>query len=231
MDVMVDVKHHFVSAKADGTDSTLVKPSDWNAGHDVTTAADGVVLGRAPGAGAGAVQEVPMANMFPAGLVMIFAGATLPTGWLLCDGSVKNRTDYPALFTAIGTAYNTGGESTAQFRVPDCRGRVIAMLDGSTGRLPGWNTLGVAGGEASHQLNWNEMPQHNHGVSDPGHVHQLPMENYGLGGMGGGNVVQMIAGNAWTYNSGTGISIGYAGSNYGHNNIQHTIVMNMMIKT
>jgi hypothetical protein len=27
------VKHAFTSAKADGGDATLVKPSDWNAGH------------------------------------------------------------------------------------------------------------------------------------------------------------------------------------------------------
>jgi hypothetical protein len=27
------VKHAFTSAKSDGADATLVRPSDWNAGH------------------------------------------------------------------------------------------------------------------------------------------------------------------------------------------------------
>jgi hypothetical protein len=57
---MVSFKHLFSSGKADGTDSTLVKPSDWNAEHKVETAAEAVVLGRSVGVGPGAVQEIPM---------------------------------------------------------------------------------------------------------------------------------------------------------------------------
>lgn len=34
--MVASVIHAFVSAKADGSDATLVKPSDWNAGHTVT---------------------------------------------------------------------------------------------------------------------------------------------------------------------------------------------------
>ena len=80
-------KHHFVSSKADGTDATLVKPTAWNADHDMTTDADGVVLGRSAGAGAGPVQELPFAAVLPYGTVLPFAGATSPSGWLVCDGS------------------------------------------------------------------------------------------------------------------------------------------------
>jgi len=31
-----EVKHSFTSAKSDGGDATLVKPSDWNASHNTT---------------------------------------------------------------------------------------------------------------------------------------------------------------------------------------------------
>lgn len=55
----ISTKHAFVSAKADGTDSTVVQPSDWNADHTITLAA-GKVIGRVSGTN-GAAQELPLA--------------------------------------------------------------------------------------------------------------------------------------------------------------------------
>lgn len=52
----VSLKHKFTSAKADGADPSLVKPSNWNDEHDLTLATD-TLLGRAT-AGAGAVEEI-----------------------------------------------------------------------------------------------------------------------------------------------------------------------------
>lgn len=51
----VSLKHSFQSAKGDGTDATLVQPSNWNAEHTITCAAN-AVLGR--GATSGAVTEL-----------------------------------------------------------------------------------------------------------------------------------------------------------------------------
>ena len=47
----ISLKHAKNSAKADGGDATLVQPSDWNAEHALTLAAD-KVLGRATTPGA-----------------------------------------------------------------------------------------------------------------------------------------------------------------------------------
>jgi hypothetical protein len=55
----ISLKHSFTSPKADGVDSTLVQPSNWNAEHTITLAA-GKVLGRDTSA-AGAMQELPLA--------------------------------------------------------------------------------------------------------------------------------------------------------------------------
>lgn len=55
----VSLKHKFQSAKSDGADTTIVRPSNWNDEHDLTLAA-GKVLGRDT-SGAGAVQELPIA--------------------------------------------------------------------------------------------------------------------------------------------------------------------------
>ena len=55
----ISVKHNFVSAKANGLDSTQIQPSNWNDTHAMTMAA-GKVLGRDTSA-AGAMQELPIA--------------------------------------------------------------------------------------------------------------------------------------------------------------------------
>lgn len=52
----VSLKHNFQSAIPDGSDATLVRPSDWNAEH-VLTLATGKLLGRST-AGTGAAEEV-----------------------------------------------------------------------------------------------------------------------------------------------------------------------------
>ena len=39
-------------------------------------------------------------------------------GEVPCNGAVYNRVDMPLLFRAISTAFNTGGETASQFRVP-----------------------------------------------------------------------------------------------------------------
>jgi len=62
-----------------------------------------------------------LAGMSIIGAVTMFAGATAPNGWHLCDGSAISRTDYAALFAVIGTTYGTGNGTTT-FNLPDTRG-------------------------------------------------------------------------------------------------------------
>jgi microcystin-dependent protein len=60
----------------------------------------------------------------PAGIGPLpYAGATVPTGWLECDGSAVLRATYPDLYTAIGTTWGSGDGSTT-FNLPDMRGKV-----------------------------------------------------------------------------------------------------------
>lgn len=55
------IKHKYVSAKADGPDTTLVKPSNWNDTHEVATdGSGGMVVGRDT-SGPGPLQELPLA--------------------------------------------------------------------------------------------------------------------------------------------------------------------------
>ncbi|MCI7235427.1 MAG: phage tail protein [Veillonellaceae bacterium] len=58
----------------------------------------------------------------PAGIMQMFAGNTIPAGWLLCDGSAVSRADYAKLFSAIGTTWGAGDGSTT-FNLPNSIGR------------------------------------------------------------------------------------------------------------
>ena len=44
----------------------------------------------------------------PVGVIIPFAGTSVPTGYLLCNGAAVSRTDYANLFAAIGTRYGAG---------------------------------------------------------------------------------------------------------------------------
>lgn len=61
--------------------------------------------------------------LLPSGLISPFAGSSVPTDWLACDGSAVSRSTYAALFTAIGTTWGVGDGSTT-FNVPGLSGRV-----------------------------------------------------------------------------------------------------------
>lgn len=54
-------------------------------------------------------------------------------GWLKCNGAVVLRAAYSKLFSVIGTTYNTGGELSTQFRLPDWRGVFPRFLDDGRG--------------------------------------------------------------------------------------------------
>jgi microcystin-dependent protein len=69
-------------------------------------------------------RENWLRSVVPAGTVIAFAGATPPSGWLLCDGSAISRSTYSALFEAISTAHGSGDGSTT-FTLPDYRGTFL----------------------------------------------------------------------------------------------------------
>lgn len=107
-------------------------------------------------------------DVFPAGVVVDFAGAAAPTGWLICDGSAVSRATYPNLFSNIGTTHGAGDGSTT-FNIPDCRGKTVHGKAASGT----FQTLGATGGAETHVLTTAELPVHSHSISDPGHGHSI----------------------------------------------------------
>ena len=58
----------------------------------------------------------------PSGVMVPFAGKTVPDGWLLCNGASLAKASYPDLFAAIG--YTWGGSGNT-FYLPNYNGRHI----------------------------------------------------------------------------------------------------------
>lgn len=86
----VSLKHTFQSAKADGGDTSIVRPSDWNAEHTFTMATSRL-LGRTT-AGTGAAEEI-----------------SVGTGLSLSAGSLSNSApDQTVSLTGAGTTVVTG---------------------------------------------------------------------------------------------------------------------------
>lgn len=167
----------------------------------------------------------------PSGSIMDFAGATLPIGWLFCNGNAVSRVTYAGLYGAIGTTYGKGDGSTT-FNLPNCMGRVRVGAGAGAGLSN--RVLAAIGGEELHVLSVNEMASHTHTIPDPGHVHQTIFSQIGLmtGGQGGALSGPGTQAGVGTNKAGTGITgTDGTGSNWGHNNMNPFLVTNVIIRT
>lgn len=117
---------------------------------EVTVGDDGEFLE----ADSGSPQGVRWGAPVPAGAIMPYAGATIPSGWLECLGTSLVRADYPALFTAIGTTW--GAVDGTHFTLPDLRGR--GLLGAGTGSGLTARTLGQTGGAEATTLITTDLP-------------------------------------------------------------------------
>jgi microcystin-dependent protein len=105
------------------------------------------------------------------GIIRIFAGDFTPSGWLMCDGTLYNISDYAALFAVCSNFY--GGDGKTTFAVPDLRGRVpIGMGEGAG--IPAY-ALGEMGGFETATIAPFNLPAHNHTIN--GNVQMLVNDN------------------------------------------------------
>lgn len=93
----------------------------------------------------------------PTGAVLPYAGATAPSGYLLCDGSTFNGDQYPELRDCLGDTY--GVHSGTSYYLPNLKGRVPVGKDASQTEF---DAMGETGGAKTHTLAQTEMPVHTH---------------------------------------------------------------------
>jgi len=183
-------------------------------------AANAVIAAKIPDASITVAKIEAGQGLVPAGSMLVYGGASAPTGWLLCHGQSISRSTYAALFTALSTTYGSVDGNT--FNIPDLRGRVIAGQDdmggSSANRLTtpiNGDTLGAAGGVESHALSIAELAAHTHTIT--------PMkQDAPRDGGGSGNVYDAASGTITSSSTGSGSA---------HTNVQPTIILNYIIKT
>lgn len=155
---------------------------------------------------------VKISDTLPIGTVIPFAGNTVPSDWMVCDGSAISRTIYSTLFGVIGTSFGEGdGETT--FNIPDLQGKVAVGVDSED---TDFDTLGETGGEKTHTLSVSEIPAHSHTPTSG---------NFCTTGSGAKNNL-VASGSAYAQTSTTANT----GGGQAHNNLQPYQVVNYIIK-
>ena len=221
-----------------GTDAQVIVANSSGEGVWVAVSGDATVdnLGAVTIA-AGAVEASMLAAnaAMPAGAITQYGGTSAPTGWLFCDGSLKDSdtdTSLAALYIAIGFTY--GGTGSDAFNLPDLRGRIPmgtndaglpnGLLTSDTAR-PTERNEGATGGTETHLLTGAES-----GTS--AHAHYLDFSGrasydhagtgqFTAGGSSGSETVP-------SFNSDDSTAADAASA---HANIQPFVVVNFIIKT
>lgn len=176
---------------------------------------------------------VAQVQAVPTGTVLSYMGteASIPGGYMPCDGQAVSRTTYAALYSKLGNLHGAG-DGTTTFNLPDLRGYFLRGVDRGRGIDPGRAmgtsqgsdnlshthlTATTTAGSHTHVAFTATAGNHSHAVNDPGHIHTYP-----VGGVGGGGFAVLSNGNGTTQNTNfsfTGISLGASGDH------QHTITV------
>jgi len=150
-----------LNAVPNGPTVTVPRPGDYMVNYGATfLGQSGSSANLGVDGGGLAANVAPMlqflADTDPVGTVKGYRGASLPSGWLLADGSTVNRATYPDLADAMGIA-----SSATTFVLPDLRNRFAYGASALASQ-------GATGGEATHLLSNAEMPTHAHGGATGG---------------------------------------------------------------
>lgn len=99
-------------------------------------------------------------NLSPIGTIIPKITPTTPGDtWVRINGQALSKADYPQLYADIG---GTFGETADTFNLPDLTDTYLIGAGASAGSIVGANQV---------TLTVDQIPAHNHTVTDPGHGH------------------------------------------------------------
>lgn len=150
----------------------------------------------------------------PAGLMLMSPFLNPPDGWLACNGAILLKADFPDLFAAIGTTFNSGTVPADSFMVPDLRGR---MPLGMASWEPSFDSMGEKGGTKEVVLTTEQIPNHAHA-------------QYITANVGGGAVRNDYTSDSAGIAYPQGINTGYTGGGQAHTNMPPYFALNFVIK-
>lgn len=94
------------------------------------------------------------------GEVRFFPFDYAPADWLLCNGAVVSRRQFPELAKVLGNTFGSSSNPDALY-LPNLQGRVPVGVGAAPGLSP--YQLGQQGGELQTALRWQQLPRtHNH---------------------------------------------------------------------
>ena len=126
----------------------------------------------------GLTNYMPEFAMPLIGTIQMYAGATAPNGWFLCNGQAISRTTYADLFAVIGTTYGSGNGSTT-FNLPNLGGRIpIGRGENAANTTDYWGSYSAGTNNFS---NLGERGGHV-AATIPQHSHPIAQRNVGDGG-------------------------------------------------
>jgi microcystin-dependent protein len=198
---------------------------------------------------------------FTTGDVKLTMKTSADAGWVMCnDGTIGSATSgatfasasasslYTLIWTNVSNTYapvtgGRGASAAADFAankpmaLTKMLGRALAIAGAGSGLTS--RALGEILGAETHVLTTAQIPAHAHGVTDPGHAHQINVKVHTNVPIGGANTAVDGAvpwgdpsyPNAGISNSNTtGISIQNEGGGTSHPNMQPSSFLNAMIK-
>ena len=174
-------------------------------------------------------------DTLPVGTIQPFLGLTPPLGYLVCQGQLISKVEYPELYNICKSTF--GVETETHFYLPDLRGKTIAGCDSNDSAM---STIGKLLGAKTHIHNI------------PDHYHWLPYIDIEGGGLAIMNTslfnktknyqIAQPEDTNWGFAMDGGLStIGAAGGQHGTStvanqktnevsNFQPTMVMNWIVK-
>lgn len=186
---------------------------------------DGSILVADSGETAGIGWAASLSGTSRAGMIVAYAGASAPAGWLLCQGQELAQADYPDLYAAIGTTWDTArnqstgvaysAPSAGNFRVPDLRGVFLRGAGTSDGYAA--TTLGATQDDATAK---NGLTNSTSSVSVSGNKNQFDSNQSSSGGH------SHTPSNGWSFvangTGGAGANISTGGGGYVVNSTTNT---------